>query len=344
MSADGITFVVTVHNGERWLDRVLEAIVAERDGRPFEIVVVDDGSTDGSPAMLERWRGSEDVRVITTDAGGHPAAVNVGLRASSHPVVCLVDQDVVLQPGWLREMTCALSEPGVAAAQGTFITAGNATLIARVMGLDLAERYAAMAVPATGHVCTGNSAYRLEALRAVGFFDESFGYGADNDMSYRLASAGYGLRFRASASAVHHWRESLWDYLRQQYGLGYGRLDLVAKHPRRAGGDTVSPAAMMAHAPIMLAAVGAALLWLASLALGRPVAVAGWLSLLLVAGLAVERFVAGVRAAVRHRDPAGLWFAPLHLARDAAWSLAIVAWACRRLLGLARRPHHSMVR
>jgi GT2 family glycosyltransferase len=341
---EGVTFVVPVHNGERWIERVLEAIVGQRDGRPFEVIAVDDGSTDGSPAILDAWQRSKGVRVIRARAGSHPAAVNVGVRASTHQVICLVDQDVELQPGWLGEMTDALSEPRVAAVQGAYTAAPRAPLVARVMGLDLEERYSAMADKDTGHVCTGNSAYRLDALRDVGLFDESFGYAADNDMSYRLAAAGHRLRFCPAAKAVHYWKESLRGYLRQQYGFGYGRLDLVAKHPRRAAGDTVSPAGMMAHAPIMLAAAGAAAVWITTAAWGRAMASAGWLAVALVAGLAVERLAAGLRAAVRHRDPAGLCFPPFHLLRDAAWALAIVVWIVRRVAGRGREPAHSMAR
>lgn len=340
-----VAFIVAVHNGELWLEQVLEAIDAERGGWPSEVIAVDDGSTDSSPAILERWSQRKGIQVIRLDGRGHPAAVNAGLRAASHSIVCLVDQDVVLQPGWLQAIVAALDEPGVAAVQGTFVTRQGATLAARVMGLDLADRYDRMGGAATSHVCTGNSAYRVEALRQVGlFFDESFGYGADNDMSYRLAGAGYELRYCPEAKAVHHWKESLPEYLRQQYGFGYGRLDLLAKHPRRAGGDSVSPAAMMVHGPLMLAALCLAVGWLASLAWVRPVALAGWLALVIVVGLALERLVAGIRAASRHKDAAGLWFVPFHLARDVAWVFAVLAWASRRLLGKTPRPEHSMRR
>jgi hypothetical protein len=136
----------------------------------------------------------------------------------------------------------------------------------------------------------------------------------------------------------------LWGYLRQQYGVGYGRLDLVWKHPRRATGDTVSPASMMAHAPVMLLSICCGVLWLAAVSLGRQAAVAGWIGLALAGVLGVERLVAGIRAAVRHRDVAGLFFPPVHLLRDVAWALAIVAWSGRRLLGHRPRPDHSMMR
>jgi hypothetical protein len=63
-----------------------------------------------------------------------------------------------------------------------------------------------------------------------------------------------------------------------------------------------------------------------------------------VAGLAIERAAAGFRAAIRHRDPAGLSFPLVHLLRDGAWALAILVWAVRRLAGLGRHPTHSMKR
>ena len=118
------------------------------------------------------------------------------------------------------------------------------------MGLDLAQRYDRIA-GATDHVCTGNTAYSRSAIAAAGFFDESMGYGYDNDISYRLSAAGYRLVILPAARSLHHWRATAAGYLAQQYGFGYGRLDVVARHPRRVAGDSVSPAGMMAH-PIVL--------------------------------------------------------------------------------------------
>ena len=65
----------------------------------------------------------------------------------------------------------------------------------------------------------GNSVYRASALYQVGLFDESLGYGYDNDMSYRLAAAGYRLVLCRRARSVHRWREGIRGYLVQQYRL-----------------------------------------------------------------------------------------------------------------------------
>ena len=273
--------------------------------------------------------------------------MNQGIREAAHPIIGLIDQDVVLKPGWLAAILEPFHDPGVGAVQGYFATDPHAPVVARVAGMDLEQRYAAIGEGPTSHVCTGNSAYCTEALHKAGLFDESFGYGYDNDMSYRLMNAGYALRLCPGAKSIHRWRETLGGYLRQQYGQGYGRLDIVWKHPGWVAGDAVSPSAMMAHAPFMTAALGAGLVSLASLALGmagRPWRAAAWVAVIIAGGLALERLVAGIRAAIRHRDAAGLLFVPLHLLRDVAWALGIVVWTARRLTGRGRNPSHSMRR
>jgi len=340
----GVSFVVPVYNGERSLDAALRAILAQDDGRPFEVVVVDDGSSDGSAEVLGRFAADPRVRLLRGEGRGAAAAINRGLRAARQPVVCQVDQDVVLGAGWMAALRGALAAPGVAAAQGYYQAPRRGSLCSRVMGLDLELRYSRIGGGTLDHVCTGNSAYRADALRRVGLLDETLGYGYDNDLSYRLVRAGYRLAFCREARSVHRWRDGLWPYLRQQYGAGYGRLDLVAKHPERAGGDDVSGWRMILHVPATLAALAAS-------AAGALAALAGtaWRPWMLFAAgvaalLALDRFIAGLEAALRFRDRAGLAFVPIHLLRDLAWTAALLAWFGRRLAGGAPRPGLSMAR
>jgi cellulose synthase/poly-beta-1,6-N-acetylglucosamine synthase-like glycosyltransferase len=272
---------------------------------------------------------------------GAAAALNTGIRAASHELVAQIDQDVVIQDNWLAVLIDAMRDPQVAAAQGHYVASAEAGAWARVMSLDLAQRYRALG-ERTNHVCTGNSIYRKAALLHVGLFDETLGYGYDNDMSYRLAHAGFELAFCRRAISTHYWRDDLPGYVRQQYGFGYGRLDLVARHRRRAGGDNVSRAAMMLHAPLMLFALVAGALAAMAPTVGFAPDLATWLALAIVVALAFERVVAGIGAAVVARDPAGLLFPIVHLLRDAAWAAAIVAWTARRLRGTTRDPAHSM--
>jgi glycosyltransferase involved in cell wall biosynthesis len=338
----GVSFVVPVLNGERWLDGVLSAILAQDDGRPLEVIVVDDGSTDRSLELIGAYVARRRIRALTGEGRGVAAAMNLGIRHAVHPIICQIDQDVILAPGWLAHVTDALDRHGAAACQGYYVTSSGAGMWARVAGLDLEQRYGRLRGPHVDHVCTGNSAYRADALRRVNFFDETLGYGADNDMSYRLTDAGYRLAFCRAARSVHHWREDARGYFAQQYGVGYGRLDVTAKHAARLAGDDTSGPGMIAHAALMLLALVSLAVAAVNALMGGASKPAALLAGLVLVVLAVERFVAGVRAACAFRDSAGLWFAPVHLLRDVAWGLAIGVWMCRRLLGRRPRPCHSM--
>jgi hypothetical protein len=336
-----LSVVLPVRNGARWLEDVLAAIRAARHDGPLEIVAVDDGSTDGSRDILARHAAAGRLTLLDGPRRGAAAALNLGIRAAAHPFIAQIDQDVVIGPDWIERLLEPLAGPGVAAAQGHYLPAPDAGPWARVMGLDLRQRYDALG-PWTNHVCTGNSIYRTSALLDVGLFDESLGYGYDNDLSYRLTAAGYRLAFRPDATSTHYWREGLVGYAKQQYGFGYGRLDLVARHRGRVGGDDVSRLPMMLHAPLMAAALALALAAAGTWAIGRSPALPLAGAAAIVAALALERFVAGARAAAAFNDPAGWWFAPAHLVRDAAWASAIAAWSLGRLGGARPRPSDSM--
>ena len=330
-----VSFVVPVHNGADSICECIDSIFAQADGRPMEVIAVDDRSQDGSSDLLRGLAERHPLRILQGSGRGAAAAINLGILAACHPVICQVDQDVVLQPDWMHLLVNELADPRVAAAQGYYVGYARATLAARVMARDLEQRYQAIPGRETAHVCTGNAAYRAEALREVGLFDESLGYGYDNDMSYRLREAGYQLTLCRRARSIHHWREGVIGYLRQQYGFGYGRLDLVSKHPRRITGDSVSPMSMMAHPIVMTLAMGLAVVGFA----WRPAAMIGGVLLGL---LALERLWAGLRAAIRFRDLSPLWFPVMHLARDLAWVAAIVVWSLRRGLGRKSKPADSM--
>ena len=337
---NGVSYVVPVHNGAACIRATVTSIFAQDDVRPREVILVDDGSSDDSSTVLRDLAAVLPVRIVRGDGRGAAAAINTGIRAARYPAICQVDQDVVLQPDWTRRLLEALDDPAVAAVQGYYTADPRASLAARAMGLDLEQRYAAIKSPYSNHVCTGNSVYRSSALHQVGLFDEALGYGYDNDMSYRLEGAGYRLAFCREARSVHHWREGIGGYLLQQYGFGYGRLDLVAKHPRRACGDAVSPSSMIAHAGVMAIVIAAGLDASAVCLVAPPWS--AMFALALLALLAADRAIASIRALRRFGDPAALLFVPLHLARDIAWVAAIGMWLSRRLLFRAPSPLHSM--
>src|SRR5262245_24786431 len=99
---DGVSFVVPVHNGAGWIRQTLEAILEQADGRPLEIIAVDDRSSDGSSEILHGMATALPLRIVQGKGRGAAAAINAGVRAAKFPIICQVDQDVVLEPNWMR--------------------------------------------------------------------------------------------------------------------------------------------------------------------------------------------------------------------------------------------------
>jgi glycosyltransferase involved in cell wall biosynthesis len=114
----GVSYVVPVHNGATCIRATVHSILAQDDRRPREVILVDDGSHDDSSAVLQDLAALLPVRIVSGEGRGAAAAINTGIRAARHPVICQVDQDVILRPDWTRRLLAALDDPAVAAAQG----------------------------------------------------------------------------------------------------------------------------------------------------------------------------------------------------------------------------------
>jgi hypothetical protein len=215
VAAVDVAVVVPNYDGERWLSGVLQS-VASQTVAPREVLVVDDGSTDNSLALLaERF---PEVRVLALGSNrGFARAANAGLRAVTADAVALVNTDVVLAPDWLERAAAALAAAPRAAAVATkLVDLDDPTLIydaGDVLRRDGAceqrgrfERDAGR-YDAPGEVfsaCAGAALYRRAAVLGAGGFDERFGtYLEDVDLGLRLRVAGWRCRWEPRAVARH---------------------------------------------------------------------------------------------------------------------------------------------
>ena len=108
---DGVSVIVPVRNGAPWLARVIEALLAEDPGGRYEIIAIDDGSTDGSAAILARFNRDPRVRVIDGPGRGATAALNLGVALAQCALVAQVDQDVIVERGLARDAAARAAGP-----------------------------------------------------------------------------------------------------------------------------------------------------------------------------------------------------------------------------------------
>ena len=206
------TLVVPTFNGRELLAATLPSVLDQG----AEVVVVDDGSSDGTADWLRaQWPA---VRVVELGENvGVAAAFNRGIAATTTEFVALLNNDVELAPGWLEPLLAALhAHPGAASATGKLLryddherldAAGDvllrsAAVINRGAGeLDRGQYDRAEAVFGA---CAGAALYRRSALDAVGPFDERyFAYLEDVDWAMRAQLAGFGARYEPAAVGFH---------------------------------------------------------------------------------------------------------------------------------------------
>ena len=99
-----VTVLIANHNYERWLPIAIDSALQQTHPE-IEVVVVDDGSTDGSRRVLDRYR--DRVQVLLKDNEGHAAAINDGFECSRGEVVCLLDSDDVFLPDKVQRVAAA---------------------------------------------------------------------------------------------------------------------------------------------------------------------------------------------------------------------------------------------
>jgi glycosyltransferase involved in cell wall biosynthesis len=234
-----VSVVVATYNRAPLLGRLLEGLRSqslERDR--FEVVVVDDGSTDGTPAILERevGRGELDLKSIVRERnGGLAVARQEGWRAARADLLAFTDDDCVPSPGWLAEgLAAAARRPG-AIVQGR--TDPRRADIERMPALKRPFTRTLEIPGPDPHVQTCNVFYPREVLERVGGLD-TVGFarlaGDDADLAWRAIEAGADVAFVPEARVEHAYLY-LGPLGKLRYAAGWD-FKVYARHPglRRA--------------------------------------------------------------------------------------------------------------
>jgi GT2 family glycosyltransferase len=225
-----ISVVVCSYNGAATLRDCCNGLVA-LDYPDFEVIVVDDGSSDATAAIASEY----GFRVISTDNHGLSSARNTGWQAATGEIVVYTDDDASPDPHWLRYLARTFSAGDFAGVGGPNIPPPNscttAACVARAPGnpnhVLISDREAE-------HIPGCNSAFRRDALEAVGGFDPQFRVAGDDvDLCWRIRDRGWRLGFSPAAMVWHHRRKSVKAFWRQQRGYGRAEAQLERKWPDR---------------------------------------------------------------------------------------------------------------
>ncbi len=226
-----VSVAVCARNAAETLDECLRS-VAKLDYPDYEVIVVNDGSTDATGALARRHAG---VTVVDTPHRGLSAARNAALDRAAGAIVAYTDADVRVDPAWLTYLVQPFLRSDVVGAGGPNVVPEDdpwmAQCVARSPG---APTHVLLDDRAAEHVPGCNMAYRRDALAAIGGFDPTYhAAGDDVDVCWRLQARGRRIGFAPSALVWHRHRRTVRGYWRQQVGYGEAETQLMDNHPER---------------------------------------------------------------------------------------------------------------
>jgi GT2 family glycosyltransferase len=261
MSETSISVIIPAYNAEATLGRCLAAL-SDQTRSPDEIIVVDDGSTDGTADVASRYA----VRVIDQANAGPAAARNAGAQAARGDLLLFTDADCAPAPDWVERMAAAFADPTVVGAKGVYRTT-QVEPVARFVQIEYEDKYDRMrGQERVDFIDTYSAGYRRDLFLQAGGFDTTFPTASveDQEFSFRLAQAGHRLVFVPDARVTHIHDRTLAEYARRKFWIGYWKALVTRRYPSKLVHDSHTPQVLkvqmgLAGAGGALLALGAAL-------------------------------------------------------------------------------------
>ena len=230
--SQGVSVIVPAFNEAVGIERAVRSLAAS-EHPDFEVIVVDDGSTDGTADIVERLN-LPRVSVIRQPNGGKPSALNRGLAAAHHDAIVMVDGDTVFEPETITRLVQPLRDPEVGAVSGNTKVGNRRGLIGRwqhieyVMGFNLDRRlYDQLQCMPTVPGAAG--AFRRRALEDIGGISGAT-LAEDTDMTIAIGRAGWRVVYAGDARAWTEAPSTIRELWRQRFRWSYGTLQAVWKH------------------------------------------------------------------------------------------------------------------
>ncbi len=247
MPSKKISVIIPAYNAEEIISRTIKAVTSQKfPPKDYEIIVVNDGSTDNTKRIVSRFK---NVKLVNIVHGGAAKARNSGVINAKGNIVAFTDAGCIPKKNWIKELMKPYKDENIVGVAGTYDTLNKESLIARFFGYEIEQRHKKMKkLKEIDFVGTYNCAYRRSIFMELNGFSESFGHkkkavanAEDPEFSFRMKKKGYKIVFQPKAIVSGDHPDTLWKYLMKKKSRAYWKVLLYKKHPLKTFGDAYTP-------------------------------------------------------------------------------------------------------
>ncbi len=236
-----VSVIIPAYNEVEHINACLSALSEQSfPADKYEVIVVDDGSTDGTTEMVKQFSW---VKLICQDNQGPAAARNNGVKISKGRVILFTDADCQPDFHWVEQLSKPILEGQAIGVKGIYRTHQD-QLAARFAQIEFEDRYDLLKRRDNIDFVDSHSAgFDKEAYLSVGGFDPHFpvANNEDVDLSYKLSNKGYRMVFNPKAIVYHQHPSTLKEYLRVKFLRAYWRLMVYKRYPSKVLQDSYTP-------------------------------------------------------------------------------------------------------
>ena len=232
-----ISIIIPAYNASQTLVRTMDAICNQSYKGLKEIIVVDDGSIDQTQDIVKKFTG---IKYVYQENAGPASARNNGFYNSTGNILFFTDADCIPQSDWIDKALFHFRESNISVLAGSYGIANPNQILAKCIYEEILFRHKKFSNTMIKVFGSYNFAIRRPVFGKLGGFDQTYtsASGEDNDLSYRIITAGYCIKFVSDMRVDHFHPTKILIYLREQFNHGFWRAKLYLDHPHMTKGDT----------------------------------------------------------------------------------------------------------
>lgn len=227
-----ISVIIPTYNAEKTILQTLRALEGQTR-KDFEVVVVDDGSTDMSARLVTQFneQNSLPVRLIHQENSGPAKARNTGAEQAEGQMLIFLDSDCLPSENWVEEMTHLLGKDVTGCYCGNRVR-NSESITARYVDYEMTKRHEGMVGRDIDAISTYSASFLKETFTRCGGFDTTYreASGEDTDLTFSMVKAGYRLKFIDSTFVYQYHPDSWRQYFYRQFKRGYWSVRLYLKN------------------------------------------------------------------------------------------------------------------